>query len=307
MSILSRPAVAALAAKTMQRAVAARHRPPLDRFPEFPARTTELTVPTSIAPSRAVLYRPADAEPNPPVHVNFHGGGFVLGLPELDDPLCRLIAATAGVAVLNVTYVLAPQHPFPAAPHQAFEVTRWAAEHGDRHGWDGGRLSVGGQSAGGSLAAAVARQALEQGGPQIALQALHYPVLDLATPAKDKPSTLPRPALRPWMGEMFNASYLPDRSRRSDRLCSPAAPDDTADLTGIAPGLIVTAEHDGLSAEGERYAERLRDVDALVQHHVVADADHGYDVRDVAKARETYDLLACHIRQALHPQAPADE
>lgn len=303
MSILSRPAVAALAAKAMQRTVASRNQPPLDRFPEFPGHTTELTVPTSVAPARAVLYRPADAEPNPPVHINFHGGGFVLGLLKLDDPMCRLIAATAGVAVLNVTYVLAPQHPFPAAPHQAFEVARWVAEHGEQHGWDGGRLSVGGQSAGGSLAAAVARQALEQGGPRIALQALHYPVLDLVTPPKDKPSPLARPALRPWMGEMFNASYVPDPSRRADRLCSPAAPADTADLTGIAPALIITAEHDGLSAEGERYAGRLRDVNALVQHHVVAGADHGYDVQDVDKARETYDLLACHIRQVLRPQA----
>lgn len=300
MSVLSRPAVAALAAKAMQRAVATRHRPPLDRFPEFPRRTTELTVPTSIAPARAVLHLPADTDPNPPLHINFHGGGFVLGLLELDDPLCRLIAAEAGVAVLNVDYVLAPQHPFPAAPRQAFEVTRWAAEHGAQHGWDGSRLSVGGQSAGGSLAAAVARQAFEQGGPSIALQALHYPVLDLAAAPGDKRSALPRPALRPWMGEMFNAAYLPDRSRRADRLASPAAPTDTADLTGIAPALIVTAEFDGLSPEGERYAGRLRDVDALAQHHVVAGADHGYDVDDADAAREAYRLIACHIRQALH-------
>ncbi|MGW0894137.1 alpha/beta hydrolase [Saccharopolyspora sp. NPDC002578] len=301
MSVLSRPAVAALAAKAMQRAVRSRHRPPLDRFPDFPGDTAELTVPTSVAPARAVLYRPADAGPNPPLHVNFHGGGFVLGLTELDDPLCRLIAGTAGVAVLNVDYVLAPQHPFPAAPRQVAEVTRWAAEHGARHGWDGSRLSVGGQSAGGSLAAAVARQALEQDGPPLALQVLHYPALDLTTPVRDKPSPLARPTLRPWMGEMFNASYAPDRAVRADRLLSPAAPTDTADLTGIAPALIVTAEFDNLAREGERYAERLSGVGALVRHHVVAEADHGYDVDDADKALESYRVIAHHVRRALHP------
>ncbi|MCA1226372.1 alpha/beta hydrolase [Saccharopolyspora sp. 6M] len=299
MSVLSRPAVAALAAKAMQRAVA-RVRPPHDRFPEFPGRTEVLTVPTAAGPARAVLYRPDATGGTVPLHVNFHGGGFVMGLTELDDPLCRLIAGTAEVAVLNVDYVLAPQHPFPAPPRQAFDVVRWAAEHGDRHGWDGSRLSVGGQSAGGSLAAAVARQAFEQGGPRIALQALHYPSLDLVTPFRDKGSPLPKPMLRPWMAEVFNASYLRDPRWADDRLHSPAAPGDTTDLTGIAPALVVTAEHDVLRGEGERYAERLREAGALVRHHVVSGADHGYDVQDPDRARAGYDLIARHVRRALH-------
>ncbi len=113
---------------------------------------------------------------------------------QFDDPLCRCLAAEAGVAVVNVDYVVAPQHRFPAPPHQAFEVVRWVAEHGAEHGWDGDRLTVGGQSAGGGLAAA-ARQALEQGGPAIAVQVLHYPPLDLATRGKDKHSVIAKPML----------------------------------------------------------------------------------------------------------------
>ncbi|GCB43045.1 alpha/beta hydrolase [Streptomyces sp. NL15-2K] len=308
MSLLARPAVAVLAAKTMQRmteladrrsggrgSAAASHA----RFPEFPRIVRELMIPTSVAPARATVYLPSTEEPAPPVHVNFHGGGYVMTLTELDDPLCRLLAAETGAVVINVDYVVAPQHPFPAPPRQAYEVVRWVAEHGAEHGWDGSRLTVGGQSAGGGLAAAVARQALEEGGPSIALQVLHYPPLDLVTHANDKHAAVDKPALRPWMADVFDTSYVPDARRRTDRLVSPAHPSDTADLTGIAPALVITAEFDLLKREGERYADRLRMDGALVEHHDVRGADHGYDTSDDEKARKTYALIARHVRQAV--------
>ena len=302
MSVLSRPGAAAIAAKAFQSAVrlsrpdtvAAR------RFQSFPGDRTELTVPTSVAPARIVVYRPVPSETPPPVHVNLHGGGYVLPLTELDDPLCRYLAARAGTVVVNVDYVLAPQHRFPAAPRQCFEVVRWVAEHGAEHGWDGGRLTVGGQSAGGGLTAAVARQALEEGGPEIALQVLHYPHLDLATDGRTKHSSAAKPAVRPWMMEIFENAYAPDRTVRADRLASPANPADTADLAGIAPALVITAEYDKLRAEGQRYAERLHAADALIGHLDVAGVDHGYDVHDGSKALETYVLIARHLRQCVN-------
>jgi acetyl esterase len=244
------------------------------------------------------VYLPAGDVAAPPVHVNFHGGGYVMTLTELDDPLCRFLAAEAGVVVINVDYVVAPQHPFPAPPRQAYEVVRWVAEHGGEQGWDGGRVTVGGQSAGGGLAAAVARQALEEGGPSIALQVLHYPPLDLATEAREKRAAIARPVLRPWMADVFDTSYVPDAAQRRDRLVSPAHPSDTADVKGIAPALVVTAEYDLLRAEGERYAERLRGAGALVAYHEVAGADHGYDGKDEVRAREVYGLMARHVRAA---------
>ncbi|WP_411147536.1 alpha/beta hydrolase [Streptomyces sp. A30] len=311
MSLLARPAVATLAAKTMQRmtlladrrssgrgSAAASHA----RFPEYPRTVKELTIPTSVTEARVTVYLPAPEEAGeaaPPVHVNFHGGGYVMSLTEMDDPLCRFLAAQAGIVVINVDYVVAPQHPFPAPPRQAYEVVRWVAEHGAEHGWDGGRLTVGGQSAGGGLAAAVARQALEEGGPAIALQVLHYPPLDLATGARHKRAAVDRPMLRPWMADIFDTSYVPDVRLRADRLVSPAHSSDTADLTGIAPALVITAEYDLLRAEAESYADRLRKTGSLVGHHDVAGADHGYDGSDDEKARETYALIARHVREAV--------
>jgi acetyl esterase len=269
------------------------------RFPEHPRTVRELTIPTSVAPARVTVYLSATTDPTPPVHVNFHGGGYVMALTELDDPLCRFLAAEAGVVVINVDYVVAPQHPFPAPTRQAYDVVRWVAENGAEHGWDGGRLTVGGQSAGGGLAAAVARQALEEGGPRIALQVLHYPPLDLATGIRNKRAAIARPMLRPWMGDVFDTSYVPDPRLRHDRLVSPAHPSDTADLEGIAPALVVTAECDILRAEAQSYADRLRNAGALVGHHDVAGADHGYDGKDDVKARETYALIARQVRKAV--------
>lgn len=308
MSLLARPTVAFPAAKVMQRLnnlLADRHVASSlhKRYPEYPRDTHELTIPTSVAPARAVVYvpdRPADA-PLPPVHVNFHGGGFVLPPVELDDPLCRFLAAEAGAVVVNVDYVVAPQHPFPAPPRQAYEVVEWVAGHGAEHGWDGNLLTVGGQSAGGALAAAVARQALQKGGPSIALQILHYPPLDLLTNARDKRSVIAKPLLRPWMADIFDTSYVPDPELRGDPLVSPAHPSDTADLTGIAPALVITPEHDLLHAEGTRYAERLRSVGALRDHCDVPGADHGYDQNDAETARDIYGLMAQHMRDAVRP------
>lgn len=303
MSLLARPPIATLTARAMQRTTRLADRrlasAAYARFPEFPRTVRELTIPTAVAPARATVYLPATTDPAPPVHVNFHGGGYVMTVTEIDDPLCRFLAAEAGVVVINVDYAVAPQHPFPAPPRQAYEVVRWVAENGAEQGWDGGRLTVGGQSAGGGLAAAVARQALEEAGPEIVLQVLHYPPLDLATGARQKKAAIPRPLLRPWMADVFDTSYVPDERLRRDRLVSPAHPSDTADLLGIAPALVVTAEYDLLKAEAQSYADRLRTAGALVGHHDVAGADHGYDGKDDVKARETYALIARHVREAV--------
>jgi acetyl esterase len=316
MSILARPAVASFAARMMQRGagLAARRSSGrgsraawLERLPEFPRDTRELTIPASVAPAPAVVHLPDSPEGAlPPVHVNFHGGGFVLPGAEMDDALCRFLAAEAGVVVVNVEYAVAPPYRFPAPPRQAYDIVRWVAEHGTEQGWDGSRLTVGGQSAGGNLAAAVARQAFEEDGPSIALQVLHYPPLDLATDPRNKHAAIAKPMLRPWLGDIFDSAYAPDRLRRSDRLISPANAADTVDLTGIAPALVITAEHDLLRAEGKRYAERLDKAGALVEHHDVRGVDHGYDLDDAEAARPVYALIAGHLRRATEAKTGTD-
>src|SRR3984957_12634266 len=197
------PLIADTLARLMQRGP----RPRVARdltFTELPARTAPVTIPTRHGDVQAVVYSPAGPAGPVPVYVNFHGRGFVVRHPEQDDPLCRYLAANAGVAVVSVDYDIAPGPRFPEPGEEAYDAVCWAA--GPGHGWDGSRLCVGGQSAGGSLAAGAARLALEQGGPAIALQVLHYAVLDLSTPGRDKRAA-GKSGISVPVDEIFDTAY----------------------------------------------------------------------------------------------------
>ena len=167
--------------------------------------------------------------------------------------------------------------------------------------WDGTRLCVGGQSAGGNLSAAAARLALENCTPVIALQVLHYAPLDLATPTRDKPSTIgARAVLKPWMGEVFDTAYIPDRAQRPDRLASPAWGANADEIVGIAPAVVVTAEHDRLRDEAHRYAEKLHAAGSLIEYHEVTGVDDGYNIMSGALdvTRAVYSRIAGHVARA---------
>jgi acetyl esterase/lipase len=298
MSILSLPVVADTVARVFARTVNPAPKPAV-RFANIPGRTTQATIPTRYGPAEATLYHPPTSIGRPPVYVNVHGGGFVVGHPEQDDPWCRYLAAHAGVVVVNPGYVLAPRWRFPAAPQQIYDILCWAAE-ADRE-WDGTRLCVGGQSAGGNLSAAAARLALEHRTPSIALQVLHYAPLDLVTPTKAKPSAIGAGAvMKPWMGEVFDSAYIPDRAQRSHRLASPAWGANADQINGIAPALVVTAEHDRLRDEARRYAEKLDAADSLVDHYEVAGVDHGYNIMSNAldDTEQAYARIAGHVARA---------
>ena len=298
MSILSRQPVADTVARLFAAVIDPSPKPGV-RFPEITGRTIDTTIETRHGPVAATIYHPQSPAAKPGVYVNVHGGGFVVGHREQDDPWCRYLAAHANVVVLNTDYVLAPHKRFPAPVEQIYDVLRWAAA--PERDWDGRRLCVGGQSAGGSLSAAASRMALENGGPTIALQVLHYPPLDLVTAASDKASPLGSKAvLAPWMGEVFDTAYIPDPARRRDRLASPAWGTNADDIAGIAPALVVTAEYDRLRDEAKRYADKLEAVGSLAEYVEVHGVDHGYNLMTDATevTRQTYDMIADHVRRA---------
>lgn len=299
MSILSKPLVADTLARLFSATVNPAPKPGV-RFPEISGDTTEVVIPTRHGDTAATVYRPKPGNATPAVYVNVHGGGFVVGHRDQDDPWCRYLAAHANVVVVNTDYVLAPRHRFPAPVEQIYDVLGWAAAS-DRD-WDPTRLCVGGQSAGGSLSAAAARLALEHGGPDIKLQVLHYPPLDLVTATKDKRSALGAKAvMRPWMGEVFDTAYVPDVARRTDRLVSPVWGTNADDIDGIAPALVVTAEYDRLRDEAWRYAQKLDAVGALAEYHEVRGVDHGYNIMSDAGdvTRRVYDVIAGHVSRAI--------
>lgn len=259
-----------------------------------------MVIPTRHGDTAATVYWPEPSDGAAGVYVNVHGGGFVVGHREQDDPWCRFLAAHANVVVVNPDYVLAPGHRFPAPVEQVYDVLVWASA-AERE-WDGSKLCVGGQSAGGSLSAAAARLALEQGGPEIKLQMLHYAPLDLVTASSDKHSPLGAKAImRPWMSEVFDTAYIPDPVQRRDRLASPAWGNNADGIGGIAPALIVTAEYDRLRDEAWRYAQKLDAVGALAEYHEVSGVDHGYNIMSSATdvTRGVYELIAGHVSRAI--------
>ncbi|MFC4946581.1 alpha/beta hydrolase [Pseudonocardia sp. GCM10023141] len=270
------------------------------RFPEISVRTTDISIETRHGRVAATIYLPPSPIGTPGVYVNAHGGGFVVGSRQQDDAWCRFLAAHANVVVLNTDYALAPAKRFPTPVEQFYDVVQWASAQ--EHEWDGTRLCVGGQSAGGNLSAAVARMALENGGPAIALQVLHYPPLDIVTPPSRKPSPLGSKAvLQPWLCEVFDTAYVPDRTQRRHRFVSPAWGDNAEGIAGIAPALVIAAEFDRLRNEAKRYADKLEAVGALAEYIEVSDVDHGYDIMtdESEVIRRMYEAIVAHVHRAI--------
>ncbi len=218
------------------------------------------------------LYVPTGATSPGPLLVFFHGGGWVYGDLDSHDPPCRFLAERSGVRVLAVDYRLAPEHPFPAAYDDAVAAYRWTVEHAPSLDADVTRLGVGGDSAGGNLAAVTAVAAAQDGLP-LAFQLLVYPGTDATR----------RTVSRELFGTGFYLNeafmdrsldrYVPDPRQRADPRVSPllgAVPD------GLAPAYVATAGFDPLRDEGEAYARKLADAGVEIELRRFSDQIHGF-------------------------------
>jgi acetyl esterase len=198
----------------------------------------------------------AEDSPKPrPCLVYFHGGGWVLCGLDTHDTVCRAIARRSGGVVVSVDYRLAPEHKYPAALEDCYAATQWVAENATRLGIDPQRIAVGGDSAGGNLAAATCLKGRDEGGVKPALQVLVYPVTNLASFDTDSYRNFAEGYfLTASEMEWFRASYLCRPEDASDPYASPLL---APDLRGLPPALVITAECDVLRDEGEAYAQRL--------------------------------------------------
>lgn len=207
------------------------------------------------------------------VLVFYHGGGWVLGDIDGHDAVGRLLAQETASAVVMVDYRKAPEHRHPTAVQDAWAALTWTAANMDQIASRDLPLYVGGDSAGGNLAAVVARRARDEGGPAIALQLLVYPVTDCDL---DTASYLdPENALMLTRDSMvwFFDHYVPDVERRRDPDVSPLRADD---LSGLPPAIMLTAEHDVLRDEGEAYAQALAEAGVTVHFERLAGQMHGF-------------------------------
>jgi acetyl esterase len=238
----------------------------------LPVAAREIGIPAEHGDIPATLYTPADLPEPSALLVYFHGGGFSVGSRISHDPVVRCLACHAGVRLLSVEYRRAPEHPFPAAVEDAITAFDYAHRHAADLGADRGRIAVGGDSAGGNLAAVTAQQAVRRGGAVPAFQLLMYPPTDLATrrPSRElfsRGSTFSDRNLQ-WA----RANYIPQGTDPSDPRLSPLY----GDVTGLPPAYIASAGFDPLRDEGEAYADKLRAGGVPVALSRQADLPHAY-------------------------------
>src|SRR5262245_23246483 len=227
---------------------------PLSVRPRLPLAAEDRVLPGPGGPLPARLYVPAAAPDPGPVLVYFHGGGWVRGSVATHDGTCRLLSHLAGVRLLSVDYRLAPEHPFPAAADDALAAYAYVASNPGDFGADPRRLALGGDSAGGNLAAVTAL-ALRGGDlPEPAFQLLVYPACDLVVKRPSVATFSTGYFLTEANMDWYSDQYVPDRERRGDPRASPL---HAGDLTGLPPAYVATALADPLRDEGDEYAARM--------------------------------------------------
>jgi acetyl esterase len=235
-----------------------------------PAEAFDRQVPVDGGSIRVRFLRPEGAGPHP-LYVFLHGGGWCVGTLAERDPRCRAISAGAGCVVASVDYRMAPENQYPTAAEDCYAAVRWMVEHADDLGIDAGRVAVGGESAGGNLAAAVCLMARDRGGPAICHQWLDVPALDATLSTAGHREVPDGYLLDAESIDEYLDLYVPDHDRRREPYCSPLLATEHA---GLPPAWILTCELDKLRGDGEAYAAALRSAGVRVTHTRLAGHVH---------------------------------
>ncbi|WP_063796043.1 alpha/beta hydrolase [Streptacidiphilus griseoplanus] len=237
-----------------------------DRTFTVPGEGHELTV---------RLYRPEGLQTPAPVLVYFHGGAFVAGDLDTEHDRCLALALAADCLVVSVDYRRPPEHPFPVPGEDCLAAVRWVAAEAAELGADAARIAVGGSSAGGTLAAAVALMCRDRGGPDLVLQMLLYPALD---DRLDSGSMRRYPRTSAWHTEdslyMWQHYLGADPAHRESPYAVPAR---CTDLSGLAPAYLLVAEVDALRDEAVALAARMLEAGVSVELHLYAGTFHGFE------------------------------
>jgi acetyl esterase len=242
------------------------------------------------------VYRPS-GDIELPVLVVFHGGGWVIGNVEQFDVIARQLAATSGAVVVSVEYRLSPEFRFPVPLDDCWRALEWTAAHATEIGGDASRLAIGGDSAGGNLAAVCALRARDHGGPALALQVLVYPVCDCRFDTESYLTNGEGFVLEAEQMQWFFDCYTGGNVDPADGRISPLR---MPDLSSVAPAVVITAEYDPLRDEGEAYAQRLREAGVPVEHRRYDGLIHGFFGLSGAfdASRDALDYVATALRRA---------
>jgi acetyl esterase len=234
-----------------------------------------------------------------PALVYYHGGGWLLGDLDSHDVACRHYANAARCRVVSVDYRMAPEYKFPAAVDDCAAATGWVIAQSDALGIDRKRVAVGGDSAGGNLAAVIALMARDGDLPPLAFQLLVYPATDMAMTHKSYQRITAGVPLTSKTMDWFIDHYLPGPADARDWRASPLR---AADLSGVAPALVLTVSYDPLCDEGVAYAERLEREGVRVMHLHFSDQLHGFvgQGRIIRAGNTALDMMSAALKKALH-------
>ena len=266
--------------------------------PRDMAEVRDLAAPGPLGPIPLRLYRPAGVASPAPTLVYLHGGGWVIGDLDTHDVLCRQLADEAGCVVVAVDYRMGPEHRFPAAPDDCIAATRWLQAQAGALGLDATRFAVGGDSAGGNLAAVVCLAWRDAGeAVPLAFQLLIYPATDMRAGAPSHTSNGQGYVLTSDTIAYFQGHYL-GRDQLTDWRASPLL---HGNLAGLPPALVLTAGFDPLRDEGRQYADALSAAGSTAQYVCFERQIHGFITmgRVIAEANTAVGLCALALRRAL--------
>ncbi|NMB40944.1 MAG: alpha/beta hydrolase [Firmicutes bacterium] len=239
--------------------------------PEPVAAVQERFIPVENGKIKLRIYTPEGKGPFP-VFIHFYGGGWVIGnMDAVDSPL-RILTNSARCIVISAGYRLAPEHKFPTAVNDCYQAVKWAFENAPELNGDPGRIAIGGESAGGNLAAVVSLMARDRGSPPISYQVLIYPCTDFS---REYPSYSKFNGYFLTLEDMqyFDDHYLRTEEDRKNIYASPILAED---LSNLPPALVITAGYDPLHDEGEAYARRLKKAGVEVTYYCYEDMIHGF-------------------------------
>jgi acetyl esterase len=273
--------------------------------PEDVAESRDVSIAGPLGDIPLRLYRPAGtaAVERLPALVYYHGGGWLLGDLDSHDGVCRRFANAARCRVISVDYRMAPEHRFPAAVDDCAAATRWVVAQADTLGVDATKIAVGGDSAGGNLAAVMALMARDGDLPPLVFQLLIYPATDMMMTTVSSQGIGPGVPLTSATMKWFIDYYMRDAADARDWRASPLR---ATDLSGTAPALVLTCTHDPLCDEGIAYARRLEREGVRVVHLHFSDQIHGFMSmgRIIRAADLSIDMMAASLRKALWPPGP---
>lgn len=235
-----------------------------------------------------------------PVLFDLHGGGFVMHTADVDANICRYFRDNCHCKVVSIDYAKAPEHPYPQAANEVYEVVRHFAECAEKYGIDKARMCIGGHSAGGNLTAVTCLRSLKEKAFSFRGQILDYPPLDLSINPYDKP--YPKGAIPPKIAAAFDACYLPDSSYEECPYVSPVY-SKREDMIGLPAALVIAAGHDSLHDEAVRYYKLLCEAEVSAQLLEYPNSAHAFTMKDSPDTTDALQKMAQFLNNCFSTKA----